>query len=60
MEQRHEAVLEVLGGLSATGVAHRYGVTRETVRHWLRRYANPVFLQAHRPLLLSGHSASLS
>lgn len=27
VEQRHKAVLEVLGGLSLTEVAHRYGVT---------------------------------
>ena len=39
MQQRHEAVLEVMGGLSVTEVATRYGVTRQTVHRWLRRYA---------------------
>ena len=38
MQQRHEAVLEVMGGLSVTEVATRYGVTRQTVHRWLRRY----------------------
>ena len=31
VEQRHQAVLEVLGGLCVTEVARRYGVTRQTV-----------------------------
>jgi transposase InsO family protein len=40
MEQRHKAVLEVLeGGVSVTDVARRYGVARQTVHDWLRRYA---------------------
>lgn len=39
VEQRHKAVLEVLDGLSVTEVARRYGVTRQTVHRWLRRYA---------------------
>lgn len=39
VEQRHQAVLEVLGGLCVTEVARRYGVTRQTVHRWLRRYA---------------------
>ena len=39
VEQRHKAVLEVLGGLCVTGVALRYGVTRQTVHRWLRWYA---------------------
>lgn len=39
MQQRHEAVLEVMGGLCVTEVALRYGVTRQTVHRWLRRYA---------------------
>ena len=39
MEQRHKAVLEVLGGLPVVEVAHRYGVARQTVHDWLRRYA---------------------
>jgi transposase InsO family protein len=38
VEQRHQAVLEVLAGVSITSVALRYGVTRQTVHRWLRRY----------------------
>jgi len=40
MEQRHAAVLEVLrDGASVKEVALRFGVTRQTVHRWLRRYA---------------------
>jgi transposase InsO family protein len=39
VEQRHKAVLEVLGGATVTDVALRYGVTRQTVHRWLRHYA---------------------
>ncbi len=40
VEQRYQAVTEVLrDGLSVTEVARRYGVTRQTVHAWLRRYA---------------------
>jgi len=40
VEQRYKAVLEVLdGALSVTDVARRYGVGRQTVHTWLRRYA---------------------
>ncbi len=39
VEQRHRAVLEVLGGAQVTDVARRYGVTRQTVHSWLKRYA---------------------
>ncbi len=39
VEQRFAAVLEVLGGASVTDVARRYGVVRQTVHRWLRRYA---------------------
>ncbi len=38
VEQRHKAVLEVAGGLGVTEVALRYGVTRQTVHRWVRRY----------------------
>jgi transposase InsO family protein len=38
VEQRFAAVLEVLGGASVTDVARRYGVVRQTVHRWLRRY----------------------
>lgn len=40
VEQRYQAVLEVLNdGATVTDVARRYGVTRQTVHEWLRRYA---------------------
>jgi transposase InsO family protein len=39
MEQRYRAVLEVLEGAPVTEVARRYGVARQTVHEWLRRYA---------------------
>ncbi|MCH8129210.1 MAG: IS481 family transposase [Acidobacteria bacterium] len=39
VEQRFQAVLEVLGGAAVTDVARRYGVARQTVHRWLRRYA---------------------
>jgi transposase InsO family protein len=38
-EQRYRAVLEVLDGAMVTEVARRFGVTRQTVHAWLRRYA---------------------
>jgi transposase InsO family protein len=38
VEQRHKAVLEVRDGLPVTEVALRFGVTRQTVHRWLRRY----------------------
>ena len=41
VKQRHAAVLEVLrDGVSVTEVALRFGVTRQTVHRWLRRYAS--------------------
>jgi len=40
VEQRHQAVLEVFAGVSVTQVALRYGVTRQTVHRWLRRYGS--------------------
>ena len=39
VEQRYRAVLEVLEGATVTEVAARYGVARQTVHRWLRRYA---------------------
>jgi transposase InsO family protein len=39
VEQRYQAVREVLDGASVTDVARRYGVVRQTVHEWLRRYA---------------------
>ena len=41
VEQRHAAVLEVLrDGAAVSEVALRFGVTRQTVHRWLRRYAD--------------------
>jgi transposase InsO family protein len=40
VEQRHKAVLEVLGGATVTDVARRHGVTRQTVHAWLRHYGH--------------------
>jgi transposase InsO family protein len=40
VEQRYRAVLEVLNdGATVTDVARRYGVVRQTVQGWLRKYA---------------------
>ena len=38
-EQRYRAVWEVLDGASVTAVARRFGVSRQSVHAWLRRYA---------------------
>jgi transposase InsO family protein len=38
VEQRYRAVLEVLAGVPVTEVAGRYGVSRQSVHAWLRRY----------------------
>ncbi|MCA1696169.1 MAG: IS481 family transposase, partial [Actinobacteria bacterium] len=41
VEQRYQAVLEVLNdGATVIDVARRYGVARQTVHDWLRRYAH--------------------
>src|ERR1700730_17744995 len=39
VEQRYQAVLEVLDGATVTDVARRFGVARQTVHVWLGRYA---------------------
>jgi transposase InsO family protein len=39
VEQRYQAVHEVLEGASVTDVARRFEVARQTVHGWLRRYA---------------------
>ena len=41
VEQRYQAVLEVLNdGVPVTEVAARFGVTRQSVHRWLKRYAD--------------------
>ena len=43
VEQRYQAVLEVLNGVPVTEVARRYGVARQTVHDWLRPYGKEGF-----------------
>jgi transposase InsO family protein len=55
VEQRYAAVLEVLNdGATVSDVAMRYGVARQTVHEWLRRYGNDglrgLVDQSSRPL----------
>jgi transposase len=38
MEQRYQAVLEVAAGASVVEVAERFGVSRQAVHRWVRRY----------------------
>ena len=38
VEQRYQAVLQVLDGISVTEVAERFGVARQTVHRWVARY----------------------
>lgn len=38
VEQRYQAVLQVLSGASVTEVARRFGVSRQAVHRWLSRY----------------------
>ena len=39
MEQRYQAVMAVqVDGLTVTEVAEKFGVSRQTVHAWLRRY----------------------
>jgi transposase InsO family protein len=38
VEQRYQAVLQVLGGTPVTEVALRFGVARQTVHRWVARY----------------------
>jgi len=40
VEQRYQAVLEVLEGAPVTDVARRHGGARQTLHVWLRRYAS--------------------
>jgi leucine-zipper of insertion element IS481 len=54
VEQRFNAVMEVLrDGLTVIEVADRYGVSRQTIHGWLRRYAadglDGLADRSHRP-----------
>src|ERR1700730_15579686 len=61
VEQRYRAVLEVLAGVTVTEVAERYGVSRQSVHSWLRRYRAEGLAgledHSHRP---RGHPGRLS
>ena len=55
MEQRYQAVMAVqVDGLEVTVVAEKFGVSRQTVHAWLRRYEagglDALADQSHRPL----------
>jgi transposase len=55
VEQRYHAVMEVLtAGASKTEVAARYGVSRQSVHGWVRRYQ--VDGLAGRPTARIGHT----
>jgi hypothetical protein len=64
VEQRFNAVLEVLrDGLKVVEVAERYGVSRQAVHGWLRRYAadglDALADRSHRPdnsVVVSGYA----
>ncbi|MEV6536590.1 leucine zipper domain-containing protein, partial [Streptomyces sp. NPDC051639] len=38
VEQRYHAVMEVAAGVAVTQVAARYGVSRQSVHSWVRKY----------------------
>jgi hypothetical protein len=38
VEQRYRAVLDAVAGVPVTEVADRYGVSRQSVHAWIRRY----------------------
>jgi transposase len=52
VEQRYEAVAVSRDGQTVAHVARVYGVSRQTLHKWLRRYDQPAWLgslTAHRP-----------
>jgi transposase InsO family protein len=61
MEQRYKAVMEVLEArISVTEVAERYGVSRQSVHTWIRRYRSEgigaLIDRTHKP---RGHPAQI-
>ncbi len=42
VEQRYHAVMEVAAGVPVTQVAARYGVSRQSVHSWVRKYKQSV------------------
>jgi transposase InsO family protein len=61
VEQRYLAVLEVISGVAVTDVAKRYGVSRQSVHAWVRRYKadgmGGLADRSHRP---KGHPKQVS
>jgi transposase InsO family protein len=53
VEQRYQAVMDVLSGSSVVETARRYGVSRHSVHRWIKRYAsgglNGLADGSHRP-----------
>src|SRR2546430_17411037 len=54
VEQRYRAVLEVQAGCPVIEVAERYGVSRQTLHAWMRRYRDGGLAgladRSHRPV----------
>jgi NADPH-dependent 2,4-dienoyl-CoA reductase/sulfur reductase-like enzyme len=57
VDRLYEAVLEVLGGVPVTEVARRFGVARQSVHGWLRRYGQEGLqvLLIERAIHIEGH-----
>ena len=58
VEQRYRAVLEVRAGVHVTEVAARFGVSRQSVHAWVRRYEQGV--EACPPLVRSAGDPPIS
>src|ERR1700758_2231795 len=54
VEQRYRAVLQARSGVPVTEVAERFGVSRQSVHAWLRRYQDQgmegLLDRSHRPV----------
>lgn len=54
VEQRYHAVMEVAAGVAVTQVAARYGVSRQSVHSWVRKYGQSGLAgladRSHRPV----------
>ncbi len=53
VEQRYHVVMEVLAGAPVTEVAGRYGVSRQSVNTWMRRYRPSTRVRAMSPKVAS-------
>ncbi|WP_141961744.1 IS481 family transposase [Actinoallomurus bryophytorum] len=62
VEQRYRAVLEVQAGCPVIEVAERYGVTRQTLHAWMRRYRDGglggLADRSHRPAVCPHQTAA--